>query len=151
MSKKFDYGHPAYLQARKEAFARSGGVCQFCGKAEAEQAHHWAMRYKPPERTTGNDLTALCKPCHEIATCYRRGVRKGRLDVPKVLAAFGWAVREGWMTKYEAAGYFRSGSLTPVLPPPKREERPAKERIAEWMSRSKLSDNPRHSPLRGRN
>lgn len=69
-----DYYHPTYRRSRAAAFARSGGVCQACGQADAAQAHHWAMRYAPPELTSPDDLTALCLRCHKIITAIRRGV-----------------------------------------------------------------------------
>ena len=63
----FDYKHPAYLNARRGAFKRSAGICQFCGYFEAELAHHWAVEYPAEEDTTADDLTALCGPCQIIA------------------------------------------------------------------------------------
>ena len=75
----FDYTHPNYLQARQEAFKRSNGWCQFCGRRKAEEAHHWrgyeSGYYPSAEKTVGNDLTALCKTCHDLATDVRQ-VRK---------------------------------------------------------------------------
>ena len=67
-----DYKHPAYLAARRDAFNRSAGLCQFCGLRPAEEAHHWDMRYPAPEHMTGDRLTALCKECHHTATTARR-------------------------------------------------------------------------------
>ena len=78
----FDYTHPAYLQAKQEAFERSDGWCQFCGQLEAEEAHHWrgyeSGDYPPAEKTVGNDLTALCKRCHDLATEVRQLRKVGR-------------------------------------------------------------------------
>ena len=68
----FDYNHPTYRRAREKAFARSGGQCQFCGQRSAEHAHHWAMRYPPVDQTMPDDLTALCRECHHVATTTRR-------------------------------------------------------------------------------
>ena len=64
---KVDYKHPTYLKARRGAFKRSAGICQFCGYFEAELAHHWAVEYPAEEDTTADDLTALCVPCEIIA------------------------------------------------------------------------------------
>ena len=66
------YHHPQYLRARADAFARSDGMCQFCGQRTARHAHHWAMNYPAPEALTGDDLTALCRDCHLLATTVRR-------------------------------------------------------------------------------
>ena len=43
----YNYRHPVHLVARAGAEARSGGVCQFCGRRPATQGHHWAMQYPP--------------------------------------------------------------------------------------------------------
>ena len=64
------YG-PGYRRARRAAFLRSGGMCQFCGLVRAEEAHHWALRYPPDAEVTADDLTALCRFCHRLAT-FRR-------------------------------------------------------------------------------
>ena len=61
------YGH-SYRKARKKAFDRSAGVCQFCGQRNADEAHHWSY----PKHIEGRHLTALCKQCHWIATTMRR-------------------------------------------------------------------------------
>ena len=59
--------------ARKEAFDRSNGVCQFCGLAPASEAHHHAYPKYPREKDlSADDLVALCKPCHQTATYIRR-------------------------------------------------------------------------------
>lgn len=67
---------PKYLQARQQAFARSNGWCQFCGRNRAEEAHHWqgyeAGKYAHPQSTKSDELIALCKPCHIIATRIRQ-------------------------------------------------------------------------------
>ena len=73
----FNYSHPAYLSARSQAFARSKGLCQFCGQVKAAEAHHWADNYPREEDTTPDDLTALCGPCHYMATTLRRYIRHG--------------------------------------------------------------------------
>ena len=60
-------------KARATAFARSNGVCQLCGVAPAVESHHWAWPKYPRERDLiGDDLTALCQGCHEVATKIRR-------------------------------------------------------------------------------
>lgn len=60
-------------QARNQAFARSDGKCQFCGLCDAEEAHHWGYpKYPRESHLMADDLTALCKPCHQIATFIRR-------------------------------------------------------------------------------
>ena len=76
-SRKFDYSHPAYLKARQEALARDGGTCVFCGESAAEETHHRALRYPPPEKTTADDLVSLCHLCHHMMTTYRRYRRQG--------------------------------------------------------------------------
>ena len=73
----FNYQHLVYLCARKVAFARSGDLCQLCGELPAEEGHHWARKYPPADKTTANDLTALCADCHFLATTLRRFTRAG--------------------------------------------------------------------------
>lgn len=67
-----------YPHARLEALRRSNNSCQFCGAKAPLEAHHWTTGFYPPgDRVTANDLTALCKPCHEIATCLRSMIHAG--------------------------------------------------------------------------
>ena len=74
----FDYQNPSYLSARSEAMGRSGGICQFCGTRPASETHHWRFgRYLAEEETTADELTALCRVCHQIATALRRHTRYG--------------------------------------------------------------------------
>jgi len=66
-----------YPKAREIALARSNGRCQFCGLQQAVEAHHWAYyNYPSGNNVQGGDLTALCKPCHELATIIRDWVAK---------------------------------------------------------------------------
>ena len=66
-----------FPKARRLAFARSGGKCQFCGLRRAVEAHHWAYPLYPSgQNVQGHDLTALCKPCHELATTMRDWVAR---------------------------------------------------------------------------
>ena len=81
---------PTYELARIQATLRSHGRCQFCGSRMWEETHHWAREYPSDKDTTGNDLTAVCKPCHDIASELRRYLGKGG-DVLQLLAAFGEA------------------------------------------------------------
>ena len=63
-----------YPKARGQAILRSQGKCQFCGIREAKDAHHWAYpksSYPSGEKVQSQDLTALCKPCHEFAGLVR--------------------------------------------------------------------------------
>lgn len=68
-----------FPKAKRLAIARSQGKCQFCGLRKAVEGHHWAWpNYPSGEDVQGHDLTALCKPCHELATVIRDWVeRKG--------------------------------------------------------------------------
>ena len=61
------------LRARQKAKDRSYGMCQFCGLAEAEEAHHWEYpKYTRESKVSADHFTALCKSCHQIATYVRR-------------------------------------------------------------------------------
>ena len=61
-----------FPKARSLALKRSGGKCQFCGLRRAKDAHHWAWPdYPSGDKVQHNDLTALCKPCHRLATIIR--------------------------------------------------------------------------------
>ena len=66
-----------FPKARSQAILRSQGKCQFCGIREAREAHHWAYprsNYPSGEKVQNQDLTALCKPCHELAGLVRNWV-----------------------------------------------------------------------------
>lgn len=66
-----------YPKARKLALARSSGKCQFCGLQQAVETHHWAYpNYPSGDKVQGHDLTALCEPCHELATVLRDWVAR---------------------------------------------------------------------------
>ena len=73
----YDYFHPNYRRARAGTRARSRGRCQGCGYGFAEHAHHWALRYPPPEATTSNDLTGFCWLCHRVVTLLRKFLSVG--------------------------------------------------------------------------
>ncbi|MYC36242.1 MAG: hypothetical protein F4X66_04940 [Chloroflexi bacterium] len=89
--RKYDYFHTQHRAARAQAFARSDGVCQFCGMRDANEGHHWEFwSYKPEKDTTADDLTALCVVCHEIAT----NLRKFQGNISGLLSAFRTATRE---------------------------------------------------------
>lgn len=79
------YG-PGYRRAREGAFRRSGGDCQFCGARPAEEAHHWALRYPADDEVTADDLIALCRPCHWMATLRRLMDRTAEQPLWLVLA-----------------------------------------------------------------
>ena len=69
------YG-PGFQDARLVAARRSDGICQFCGRQPERDGHHWARRYPPDSKITGDDITSLCGPCHRIATAIRRHLAK---------------------------------------------------------------------------
>ena len=56
---RFNYRHPVYLRARAEAFARSRGICQGCGRAVSVRG---AASSPPSKRTTGPSSTRLRTP-----------------------------------------------------------------------------------------
>jgi len=94
-----------YPEARKKALMRSKFVCQFCGCDRAEETHHWALEYPLGVDVTEDDLTALCVPCHNIATTIRRmvdsgvGRKKFKHDFESAIA-----VRRAWQKEL---GWFR--------------------------------------------
>ena len=69
-----------YPFAKKDALERSNHICQFCGLDKATHAHHWAyFEYPSGEEVTEDDLTALCEPCHDLATGLRSAImRRGK-------------------------------------------------------------------------
>ncbi len=88
--------------ARAEAIARSNGICQGCGCAEAREAHHWAgMPGHPPypagADVTADDLTGLCQLCHYVITLMRRAHRYGvpRTDLRRAIDAAFLQVNSG--------------------------------------------------------
>lgn len=66
-----------YAVARAQALNRSNRICQFCGLREATDAHHWQREYSLDGEVTSAHLTALCVPCHKVATALRRAVVSG--------------------------------------------------------------------------
>lgn len=71
-----------YPKAKRIAFARSKGMCQFCGLRQAEEGHHWAFHdYPSASRVKGDDLTALCKTCHQITTTMRDWIMRKSADL----------------------------------------------------------------------
>jgi hypothetical protein len=91
-ARKSVYG-PGYRLARAAAFRRPGGMCQFCGLYPAEEAHHWGWRSPADADVTADALTALCSPCHWIAT-YRRVTARTKSGLWFVLAVGRAARRE---------------------------------------------------------
>ena len=79
------YG-PGYRLAREAALRRSRGRCQLCGKRRAQEAHHWGLSYPADDEVTADDLTALCRLCHWLATLQRLLDRTGEQPVWLVLA-----------------------------------------------------------------
>ena len=48
-----------------------GAVAKAAATGLPSTAHHWALRYPPPEATTPDHLTAFCRLCHEVMTLLR--------------------------------------------------------------------------------
>ena len=94
-TRQCQHKHPAYRVARARALARSGNLCQLCGRRAATEAHHWAIEYPREEDTTPDDLIALCSYCHEVATLLRRADREG-VGTFAVLAIFKNSIREAY-------------------------------------------------------
>ena len=74
-TRRFNYQDETYLAAKKEAFRRTYYWCAYCGRARAEEAHHWrgyeAGPYLAEKHTTADELIPLCGLCHEFATFIR--------------------------------------------------------------------------------
>jgi len=75
-----------YVHARDEAFERSKGWCQLCSWRKATVAHHHATEYPSAEAVTGNDFTALCQTCHNLAH-YATFLAKAGLSEIQILEA----------------------------------------------------------------
>ena len=64
----FDYGDLGFRTAAVAVKARSHGHCQVCGRDLPLEAHHWHIwPYPPAHKTTADDLTGLCRGCHDRA------------------------------------------------------------------------------------
>ena len=111
-ARKVVYG-PGYWRARAEAFARSGGWCQLCGLLRAREAHHWAWRYPSDQEITAADLTALCRPCHWVATL-RRLTGRAQAGVWFILATAAVPNRRGERARHEPRSC--RGPERPVVP-----------------------------------
>lgn len=95
-----------YPKAKRLAIARSGGKCQFCGLRKARDAHHWAYpgRYPSGRNVQGHDLTALCKPCHELASIVRDWVVDKGADMNDLAEDFKYC--NTYIAKREAFSYW---------------------------------------------
>jgi hypothetical protein len=60
-------------KVRKELKERSGGICERCNAAQAVHAAHLTRRWLIETRTTVNDLSRLCVPCHINADQTKEG------------------------------------------------------------------------------
>ena len=71
---------PVYGQRYEEIRAgimAGSPMCRFCGWRRATEAHHW--RYPDsPDDLTAEDLTPLCKGCHEIVERFKKFDHTGR-------------------------------------------------------------------------
>ena len=82
-----DYDHEDYKRARAEALKRvrrpdgrgwERWECQGCCRSSSNrEAHHWAVRYPSASNTDAEDLTMLCRECHQLLTTMRRANREG--------------------------------------------------------------------------
>lgn len=89
----FDYHHPAYRQARADAFSRAGGLCQNCGQHEATHAVHVALEYPPAAETQPGDLTAMCYTCQQMNRNLRAYLKDGG-SIYEVADTFNAAIRQ---------------------------------------------------------
>ena len=71
---------PVYGQRYREiraAIMAGEPMCRFCGSRRATETHHW--RYPDsPENLAPEDLTPVCKGCHEIVERFKKFDRTGR-------------------------------------------------------------------------
>ena len=89
----FDYHHPAYRQARADAFSRAGGLCQNCGSHEATHAVHVALEYPPAAETQPGDLTAMCNTCQQMNRDMRAYLKAGG-SIYELAGALAVAIRQ---------------------------------------------------------
>ena len=61
----FAYDDPVYQAAAQAAKKRSRDLCQVCGRKLPLQAHHFFAPYPPAHETSPNDMTGLCRDCHD--------------------------------------------------------------------------------------
>ena len=61
----FDYADPVYQAAREEALAQANGRCPNCLREVPLEVHHRTVPYPPADKTTADDLLALCRVCHD--------------------------------------------------------------------------------------
>lgn len=62
----------------KELKERSQWICEFCGKAQAEERAHLTGRGHLDEKTKVTDLLHVCIPCHRMLDGTQDGIRMRR-------------------------------------------------------------------------
>ena len=65
------YG-PGFQALRPEVLARNDGLCQYCGIEQSAEVHHAMKVYPGHDEVRADQLTALCRPCHEFITSVRK-------------------------------------------------------------------------------
>ena len=115
-----DYEHKDFKRARKEALTRvktrhgwASWVCQGCCWSflcdSDLEAHHWAVRYPSASNTDADDLTMLCRECHQLLTTMRRANREGWGQ--RLLVVFLRKVEEVYGPPRPMAGWSPEGDI----------------------------------------
>ena len=75
---------PQWKQLREKALARDGGRCRLCDSKTRLEVHHRAYPKSWGDDSLDN-LTTLCKRCHDIITNELRGRRYAKRKPPAPL------------------------------------------------------------------
>lgn len=110
------YG-PNFRKARNLAILRSDKKCQFCGLRRAKEGHHWSWPiYPSDEEVQAHHITALCKPCHELATILRSWAGKGHADLNTLAGALENATNFYGKRKILSCWLFPEGEESMSIP-----------------------------------
>lgn len=74
-----------WKEKRLKRIEIDGYECRLCGSRETLEVHHKPGSYKNiPNESIENDLTTLCKRCHDMVTNVIRADRYGTWVLPEV-------------------------------------------------------------------
>ena len=100
----------AWRALREQVFARDGGRCVLCNHAEDLEVHH--RTYERLGKENLNDLTTLCRQCHDVVTDHQRRQRYTTRDLPTHKRCVPLLPRR-WSLTYKDVAHEASTGISP--------------------------------------